>query len=200
MSLILIISVFFSFHNKWLSNAKRLLRQFPYSLRPQAMAYSGMLSLKMLRNKPDFPVGFSVSWKRMNTGNRLLRLGGNTCDFQWEENEESVGNRRRLREYLDVKEAAGETRFVWDVVRQMVFQQEVSFGAGTEDGGPGVEEEAHVHMQPLEFLLCVFLLESRDYLPLLRMCLIWMAIGIALKKAVTKVLGSTKILKWMLGL
>nr|GMC86018.1 isoleucine N-monooxygenase 1-like [Ipomoea batatas] len=66
---------------------------------------------------------------------------------------------------VDVRAAA--RHFCGNVVRQVVFSKRF-FGAGTEDGGPGVEEEEHVNAT-FGVLAYVYSFGISDYLPWLRM-------------------------------
>nr|GMC81953.1 isoleucine N-monooxygenase 1-like [Ipomoea batatas]GMC81954.1 isoleucine N-monooxygenase 1-like [Ipomoea batatas] len=66
---------------------------------------------------------------------------------------------------VDVR-AAGR-HFCGNVIRQMVFSKRF-FGAGTEDGGPGVEEEEHVNAT-FGVLAYVYSFGVSDYFPWLRM-------------------------------
>ncbi|XP_019162297.1 PREDICTED: isoleucine N-monooxygenase 1-like [Ipomoea nil] len=66
---------------------------------------------------------------------------------------------------VDVR-AAGR-HFCGNVIRQMVFSKR-HFGAGVEDGGPGVEEEEHVNAT-FGVLAYVYSFGISDYFPWLRM-------------------------------
>ncbi|XP_031127420.1 phenylalanine N-monooxygenase-like [Ipomoea triloba] len=66
---------------------------------------------------------------------------------------------------VDVR-AAGR-HFLGNVIRQMVFSKRF-FGAGTEDGGPGVEEEEHID-STFGVLAYVYSFGIWDYLPWLSM-------------------------------
>nr|GMC79313.1 isoleucine N-monooxygenase 2-like [Ipomoea batatas] len=171
---IIIISVFFSY--KWLSKQKAA-KQFPLPPGPKSWPVVGCFP-QMLRNKPVFRWMINLM-AEMNTEIACFRLGGT--------NVISVTSPEVAREILKKQDTVFASRptcinaagcgvvdvravgrhFCGNVIRQMVFSKR-SFGAGTEDGGPGVEEEEHIDAT-FGVLAYVYSFGVSDYFPWLRM-------------------------------
>lgn len=92
-----------------------------------------------------------MAGKRVEEADNLVRYVYNQCGGGGEEKTGVVNVRTAARHYCA------------NVTRKTVFGRR-NFGAGREDGGPGVEEEEHVNALFI-MLLCIYSFNVSDYLP-----------------------------------